>query len=206
MAVTGLQRNVIAMAFWCKSDGGQHQGIQPPPIATQHRYYGRFITVLRRDWVVVAGLRIRLTGWSARTTSDTVLRCRLVTACHGRCLYIGLASACAFTTTLMTLSDTLIHSNAKGWCRKSSSLHPRLFRGVTPYRHDGESLCPAPDQHQAWLAHSGDPEGVAGEANKEPVRPLTTHVPYAVHLAGYVSGEGFHLSCGFSTQARACVT
>lgn len=139
MAVTGLQRNVIAMAFWCKSDGGQHQGILPPPIATQHRYYGRFITVLRRDWVVVAGLRIRLTGWSARTTSDTVLRCRLVTSCHGRCLYIGLASACAFTTTLMTLSDTLIHSNAKGWCRKSSSLHPRLFRGVTPYRHDGES-------------------------------------------------------------------
>lgn len=139
MAVTGLQRNVIAMAFWCKSDGGQHQGKLPPPKATQHRSYGRFITVLRRDWVVVSGLRIRLTGWSARTTSDTVLRRRLVTACHGRCLYIGRASACAFTTTLMTLSDTLIHSNAKGWCRKSSSLHPRLFRGVTPYRHDGES-------------------------------------------------------------------
>ncbi|MBJ8706275.1 hypothetical protein I5369_00615 [Citrobacter freundii] len=35
MAVTGLQRNVIAMAFWCKSDGGQHQGKLPPPKATQ---------------------------------------------------------------------------------------------------------------------------------------------------------------------------
>lgn len=52
MAVTGLQRNVIAMAFWCKSDGGQHQGKLPPPKATQHRYYWRFITVLRRDLVV----------------------------------------------------------------------------------------------------------------------------------------------------------
>lgn len=56
MAVTGLQRNVIAMAFWCKSDGGQHQGELPPPIATQHRSYGRFITVLRRDLVVVRSL------------------------------------------------------------------------------------------------------------------------------------------------------
>lgn len=58
MAVTGLQRNVIAMAFWCKNDGGQHQGKLPPPIATQHRSYGRFITVLRRDWVVVAGAEL----------------------------------------------------------------------------------------------------------------------------------------------------
>lgn len=62
MAVTGLQRNVIAMAFWCKSDGGQHQGRLPPPIATQHRSYGRFITVLRRDWVVVAGAELQLSG------------------------------------------------------------------------------------------------------------------------------------------------
>lgn len=57
--LTGLQRNVIAMAFWCKSDGGQHQGKLPPPKATQHRSYWRFITVLRRDWVVVAGAEIR---------------------------------------------------------------------------------------------------------------------------------------------------
>ena len=48
------------MAFWCKSDGGQHQGRLPPTKATQHRSYGRFITVLRRDWVVVAGAEIRL--------------------------------------------------------------------------------------------------------------------------------------------------
>ncbi|EAA5080144.1 hypothetical protein EWD09_19145 [Salmonella enterica subsp. enterica serovar Newport] len=65
MAVTGLQRNVIAMAFCCKSDGGQHQGKLPPPKATQHRSYGRFITVLRRDWVVVAGADIRL-YWSCQ--------------------------------------------------------------------------------------------------------------------------------------------
>lgn len=62
MAVTGLQRNVIAMAFCCKSDGGQHQGKLPPPKATQHRSYGRFITVLRRDWVVVAGAELQLSG------------------------------------------------------------------------------------------------------------------------------------------------
>lgn len=59
MAVTGLQRNVIAMAFWCKSDGGQHQGKLPPPKATQHRSYRRFITVLRRDWVVVQDSNLR---------------------------------------------------------------------------------------------------------------------------------------------------
>lgn len=59
MAVTGLQRNVIAMAFCCKSDGGQHQGKLPLQNATQHRSYGRFITVLRRDWVVVAGAELR---------------------------------------------------------------------------------------------------------------------------------------------------
>lgn len=32
MAVTGLQRNVIAMAFCCKNDGGQHQGNPSGPL------------------------------------------------------------------------------------------------------------------------------------------------------------------------------
>lgn len=108
--------------------------------ATRITWYCR-ITVLRRDWVVVAGLRIRLTGWSARTTSDTVLRRRLVTACHGRCLYIGRASACAFTTTERAfLPCALIQVECIRWCLKCSYLlWPRLFRGVTPDRHDGES-------------------------------------------------------------------
>ena len=100
----GLQRNVIGMALCCKKGGGQSiMGATATAKATHIAWYCR-ITVLRRDWVVVAGLRIRLTGWSARTTSDTVLRRRLVTACHGRCLYIGRASACAFTTTVGALT------------------------------------------------------------------------------------------------------
>ncbi|HGZ2415672.1 TPA: hypothetical protein ACOJA7_002244 [Citrobacter freundii] len=96
MAVTGLQRNVIAMAFWCKSDDGQHQGKLPPPIATQHRYYGRFITVLRRDWVVVAGADLRYV--------DSVLPI-ITTLLPLRC-----ASACAFTTTERALHGFTITS------------------------------------------------------------------------------------------------
>ncbi len=80
--------------------------------ATRIAWYCR-ITVLRRDGVVVAGLRIRLTGWSARTTSDTVLRRRLITACHGRCLYIGRASACAFTTTERILTGGTALTNCQ---------------------------------------------------------------------------------------------
>lgn len=56
MAVTGLQQKAIAMTFWCKRGGGQHQGKLPPPMATQHRYHGHFITVLSRDLVVVRSL------------------------------------------------------------------------------------------------------------------------------------------------------
>lgn len=35
-----------------------------------------------------------------------------------------------------------------------SSLHPRLFRGVTPNRHAGETSLTVV---RAWLAHSGYP-------------------------------------------------
>lgn len=110
MAVTGLQRNVIAMAFWCKSDGGQHQGRLPPPKATQHRSYGRFITVLRRDWVVVEGVfgyqtfRLMLNGSSSEASFNwpaTLFNYRL-----RRTLLFELDSnACAFTTTERALAN-----------------------------------------------------------------------------------------------------
>lgn len=57
MAFTGLQRNVIGMAFCCKKGGGQSiKGVT----ATAKRHTAIVtgttgITVLRRDWVVVAG-------------------------------------------------------------------------------------------------------------------------------------------------------
>ena len=104
----GLQRNVIGMALCCKKGGGQKWDQLPPPKLHTAIVTGTTgITVLRRDLVVVAGLRIRLTGWSARTTSDTVLRLRLITDCHGRCLYIGRVSAYAFTTTERALNAAL---------------------------------------------------------------------------------------------------
>lgn len=52
-------------------------------------------------------------------------------------------------------------------------LCPRLFRGVTPYRHDGES--PHGVVHPR-LAHSGYLSG--HEIAREPFRPLSAHVPY----------------------------
>ncbi|QQM14145.1 hypothetical protein [Enterobacter phage BUCT554] len=72
----------------------------------------------------MAGLRIRLTGWSARTTSDTVLRRRLITACHGRCLYIGRASACAFTTTERALRRDSNPLPSNGDLRRRAMLLP----------------------------------------------------------------------------------
>lgn len=72
----------------------------------------------------------------------------MVTAFHGRCEYIGRASACAFTTTKRALPRYAVPS----WLLVPQRLRdvfcmpalfwlcPRLFRGVTPYRHDGESL------------------------------------------------------------------
>lgn len=94
------------MALCCKKGRYQRRfGILVPPKQHSNGTGTTGITVLRRDGVVMAGLRIRLTGWSALTTSDTVLRRRLVTACHGRCSYIDRASACAFITTERALTE-----------------------------------------------------------------------------------------------------
>lgn len=69
----------------------------------------------------------------------------MVTACHGRCEYIGRASACAFTTigkSTAAESNRICISRISQICYLQCSclLCPRLFRGVTLYRHDGESL------------------------------------------------------------------
>ena len=59
LAVTGLQHNVIVMALCCKKGGGQHiKGVTATAKATRIAWYCR-ITVLRRDWVVVAGADLR---------------------------------------------------------------------------------------------------------------------------------------------------
>ncbi|EBA1891582.1 hypothetical protein JX83_18770 [Salmonella enterica] len=79
------------MAFCCKSDGGQHQGKLPPPIATQYRSYGRFITVLRRDWVVVAGADLRLNG-DRRVESPRFTSCPIYHPPRHRINICGLAS------------------------------------------------------------------------------------------------------------------
>jgi len=66
------------------------------------------------------------------------------------------------------------------WCTYSqivlSTLHPRLFRGVTPDRHAGEASLAVVHN---WLAHSGYPldldivlQGIPG-----PLRHMC-HIPY----------------------------
>ncbi|MBW6090521.1 hypothetical protein KZ770_11445 [Escherichia coli] len=53
------------------------------------------------------------------------------------------ASACAFTTTLRALPSQASIGRDATPPAMLSSLYPRLFRGVTPDRHDGESSCRA---------------------------------------------------------------
>lgn len=55
-------------------------------------------------------------------------------------------------------------------------LWPRLFRGVTPDRHAGETSLAVV---LAWLAHSGYPLDLDTERNP---RTAAAHVPYAVLL------------------------
>jgi len=55
VAVTGLQRNVIAMAFCCKKGGGQKWEQLPPPKLHSNYMGTTVITVLRRD-VVCGGM------------------------------------------------------------------------------------------------------------------------------------------------------
>lgn len=57
-----------------------------------------------------------------------------------------------------------------------SLLHPRLFRGVTPDRHAGETSLAVVHN---WLAHSGYPLDLDTERNP---RTAAAHVPYAVLL------------------------
>ena len=55
-------------------------------------------------------------------------------------------------------------------------LWPRLFRGVTPDRHAGETSLAVVHN---WLAQSGYPLDLDTERNP---RTATAHVPYAVLL------------------------
>lgn len=55
-------------------------------------------------------------------------------------------------------------------------LWPRLFRGVTPDRHVGETSLAVVHN---WLAHSGYPLDLDTERNP---RTAAAHVPYAVML------------------------
>lgn len=100
MAVTGLQRNVIAMAFCCKKSVGTSErqlGMNLVPTKPHSNGTGTTgITVLRRDLVVVAGADLRYV--------DSVLPI-ITTLLPLRC-----ASACAFTTTERALHGFTITS------------------------------------------------------------------------------------------------
>lgn len=54
--------------------------------------------------------------------------------------------------------------------------YPRLFRGVTPERHAGETSLAVV---LAWLAHSGHPLDLDTERNP---RTAAAHVPYTALL------------------------
>lgn len=56
-----------------------------------------------------------------------------------------------------------------------SSLHPRLFRGVTPDRHDGES-------HVTHTENADLHIPATRLGNREPARTASTHVPYVALL------------------------
>lgn len=127
----GLQHEVIVMASCCKKGGGQKGN-------NCHRQTcsgTTGITVLRRDSGVVAGADLRrclpLVNRFFRSSPER----------HGK------------PPTLNQRISLRIHHNGKStawfyhyirrfiWCSQCSYLLcPRLFRGVTPYRHDGESL------------------------------------------------------------------
>lgn len=58
-----------------------------------------------------------------------------------------------------------------------SSLHPRLFRGVTPDRHDGGS-------HVTHTENADLHIPATRLGNREPARTASTHVPYAALQCG----------------------
>lgn len=144
LAVTGLQRNVIGMAFCCKKGGGQKWEQLPPP--KLHALPGTAdITVLRRDVVVVAGaeLRLSLASCAPRLFSrdSAVLIKGVPSLAHQPAHSPQRKEHCVGIRTLcpaMAISDV---------AQCSSLLWPRLFRGVTPDRHAGETLCRAYRKH-----------------------------------------------------------
>ncbi len=132
----GLQHEVIVMASCCKKGGGQKGNNCHRQVYTQQCLW-YCITVLRRDWVVVAGADLRLSLLICMSLQNRYVH-RLTTV-QGSHLHSS-ASACAFTTTERAfLPCALIQMECIRWCLKCSCLlHPRLFRGVTPNRHNGE--------------------------------------------------------------------
>lgn len=114
----GLQREVIVMASCCKKGGGQKGNNCHRQVYTQQCLW-YCITVLRRDWVVVLCVSISVVALVSAATEPT--------------------SIWKTTTERAFLPCALIQVECIRWCLKCSYLlHPRLFRGVTPNRHNGE--------------------------------------------------------------------
>ena len=115
----GLQRNVIGMAFCCKKSVGTSErqlGMNLVPTKSHSNYMGT--TVYHGPNVI--GL------WWPVTNSGLRLTARPLPF--------------QFTTTKRALITTVDHPAREALLPPMlSSLHPRLFRGVTPDRHDGES-------------------------------------------------------------------
>lgn len=73
LAVTGLQRNVIGMAFCCKKGRWSEVGATATAKATRIARYCR-ITVLRRDGVVVLCVSISFVALVSAATEPTSIR------------------------------------------------------------------------------------------------------------------------------------
>lgn len=114
----GLQHEVIVMASCCKKGGGQKGNNCHRQVYTQQCLW-YCITVLRRDLVVVLCVSISVVALVSAATEPT--------------------SIWKTTTERAFLPCALIQVECIRWCLKCSCLlHPRLFRGVTPNRHNGE--------------------------------------------------------------------
>ncbi len=124
------------MTFWCKK-GGIRKGFKkpvPPRFTLVLRYH-----VPKRDSVVGQMLIFWLPQWAA---------------IHHNGKSTGGTPSYIFTVRIPHIARHGHRRIFRGQC--SYLLRPRLFRGVTPYRHDGESLVRAMTR---WLAHSGYPFG-----------------------------------------------
>ncbi|ATM92595.1 hypothetical protein CRN78_19485 [Klebsiella aerogenes] len=113
----GLQHEVIVMASCCKKGGGQKGNNCHRQVYTQQCLW-YCITVLMRDWVVVLCVSISVVALVSAATEPTSIW---------------------KTTTKRALITTVDHPAREALLPPMlSSLHPRLFRGVTPDRHNGE--------------------------------------------------------------------